>query len=469
MVATTYLPFTLEPRPRSRVRRHLVREPSALGLGVASAVGPAGVLLIDLAGARPATAALATVVTLSGVSIFLRSGRRRITPVGTFAIAGSVFIGLAALVTAPDQRFAVTPQFLHVVALAASAWYLAMAVAAGLDGTRGRSEPKTVGAARPEVPLAVLAWGLLLLAASLVLTLADLRAGRLDSVLGYAGVLLVSAYALAHARLRALPRWPLHLAVVGTAVLTWGAVSFSGGGRLNIATLGLTVLALAVVIGRWRSAKAVVVMALLPALVIAGLVRAERHGGTATVDGVVSEQTGLSSVTSPLRTMATIEADLRDGTIEPTMGDTFASTLLTPLPRGYLPGKPIGFGAVLTAHYAPELVDIGHSMAALAQGEWVWNFGLPGLVGFVVATGCLLHGLERWQRHAIMTARGTAGIVAIVAAVVAMTGVADYLWTGSHTYVVRAGFRVLVLLGVVLVIKVAGQVLPTATARPVDA
>lgn len=270
-------------------------------------------------------------------------------------------------------------------------------------------------------------------------------AGPIADGFGLAGTLMLVLWA-ASRRLRM--RWYGDLLVVASAIvfpLLWVQLTFTGGGRLVVAGVGIAAFSAWNLIKPRRAQKVLVILAIPAFLVFAGLNRATQDPDASTV---VSQGEGLGSVYSPLETWARmigpLEPETRD-LLMPRWGGTFVNTVLLPVPRDMWEDKPEGFGAELTEVFEPQMAKGPHSMAALVQGEWYANFGYAGLLLMIPVTGWVLVVLDR--THARVARDGPSSPSAWWKGVVLMccvSSIADYYWVGSFMFFARGGMAALI-------------------------
>lgn len=70
-------------------------------------------------------------------------------------------------------------------------------------------------------------------------------------------------------------------------------------------------------------------------------------------------------------------------------GLTFTTIFLKPVPRAWLPYKPMGATSLITYKLYPKLYDLGFSPAASAWGEWFLNFSWAGIIGGMTLMGMM--------------------------------------------------------------------------------
>ena len=425
-------------------RRGDLRSRRILALLTALALGTISLLLVSpVRGYAQAQLVICVAQTLFGIWVFWTHGRRWITAAGIYSLASVGFVGYAGVWWLQTQG----DQLLHEIYAATAVCYfthLAMYALFWLESDKtyphydlGRASPDlanwmlTVGLAISVVSVAVMLWrpieyvrslafvGLVLLALALMV-----RPGRLSFT-------------------------PGRFLVLGGSVYLYVVTVFSGYGRLTVVVLAACagIAAATRLPRRWM--KACVLIG-APFLVVAlnGL-RArtveELYGRAAG-----SEQ-GPDSSIGPLATFAQLIAP--NAAFSNGDGSTFWATLTVFVPRSWWSEKPLGFGSVLTEILRPDLVGTGHSMAALATGEWYYNWGWLGVVAMVPVTGLAVRWLDLFMgrvfTHRNFVTRRDAMRLAIV--VLAAGGVADYVWVGTFTFMARTGARV----GLILIVFAA--------------
>ena len=187
--------------------------------------------------------------------------------------------------------------------------------------------------------------------------------------------------------------------------IVWVQLEFEGGGRLTLAGLGIATLVAWSLVRPRRAQKIAVVLAIPLFLIFSGLNRLEKDGQrNSGSSGVLTSGDGLSSMYGPLDTWTELvqltpeeQTHSRSASVGPRYGKTFLNTLLLPIPRSMWEDKPKGFGAELTEILRAKLlredrIAPEHSMAALINGEFYVNFGIPGLVLLPFAVGWFLAG-----------------------------------------------------------------------------
>jgi hypothetical protein len=251
-------------------------------------------------------------------------------------------------------------------------------------------------------------------------------------------------------------------------LFTWTVVvGWSGSGRLAI--LQLTVALLLVFCYRTgmhrRVVKWAVALAVVPALAIGGLVEINRR---TTERGLLTRQEdfafgdGLSSMKSPLLMLGQILEGREEDAIPLHWFETFFATLVLPIPRSLWAQKPDGFGRELARNFNYEKwATSGHSDAALLPAEFVWGFGLAGLLVGVPLIVFLLRIIDTGlDRYAGLVLKPGEGRLAVVPWSILSAGVLSLWWAGTFTFWARTS---LALIGVVFLYLVAWILTP---ARP---
>ncbi|WP_426565258.1 hypothetical protein ACPPVT_02815 [Angustibacter sp. McL0619] len=379
---------------------------------------------------------ISVLALLFGVWTFWTHGRRQVTAAGVYGIGSAVFVGFAGLYWWND-RGRLLPGTLFAATAVCYFTHVGMYFLFWHRQGRGFKDLPWHPAERD-----VSNGGVLLGAVVTLCGVAAASRGALISLSGptaFAGIALMTVSLCRQTNLRALS--PLRILLIGAAFALYARYVFTGYGRLNLAALGLMV---AIVVARQvpgRTVKLVGLLGVGPALWV--FIQLRESFGRSLYGG--SGLSGIGSVVSPLRFFARLidlQASLPLGN-----GDTFLAALVTPVPSALWADKPPGFGAVLAQIFNPQVLGVGGSLAALAHGEWFYDFRWWGVVAMVAVLGLAVGWTDRW-----LLAASSRPIVhrwqllSLTGAVLASAGVVDLLWVGSQTYMARTGVRVLVLL-----------------------
>lgn len=429
--------------------------PLAVGLGWLALGGAAlgvGFALVDT-GDYYSTLALAALALLFGVWVFWCHGGSRITAVGTYNLAFALFVGFAGVYQVLNQPYQIVkgttaqPEapLLMAVALCYFAHVLTWTLFWRGDPPAGRRPPEprtTQNGAHWAIGCGIL----LLLGAVMISLNVEKRLPLVDSA-GFVGVVLLGlGMLLGSGSYRSV----INMFWVGGAFAAYFAYIFTGSGRIIIGSLGISLLVITTRSSRGRGPKLLLLLGAVPTLLFLAKLRAPEPG--APVSRAVSDQDGFGSAVGPLYSFAQLLDLDRFGMIPQEWGETFLAAVVALVPRAVWPSKPIGLGAELVPFLSPELVGAGHSDAALFYGEWVFNFGLVGLLFMIPATGFLVRGIDHLlSRASSLPLDVPHRIISYLAAVFAVAGMFDLVWVGTFTYVARGGSRILVL-GALLVL-----------------
>ena len=98
----------------------------------------------------------------------------------------------------------------------------------------------------------------------------------------------------------------------------------------------------------------------------------------------------------------------------------------------------------------PSMIGIdGFSTVALAQGEWLYNFGFFGLVFMLPVVGFGIRALDAWLTTAsLRRVQTNRQLLSLCAAICLAGGMADLAWGGSTPSGARTLPRLVVIGGV---------------------
>lgn len=323
------------------------------------------------------------------------------------------------------------------------------------SGDGGALPRQPIPSPRSVTLVGVLSGGGLLVAAATLRWLGVEGQGSLTRAAGYAGV-VVAALSLVRGKSRLGFGT---LIVLGGLFVFFFTTMFTEGGRL---VLGSLAAALGLVVcTRWRPRLLKpVALAILP---LGVYVLARMRSGSRSDLSTGYREAGIESVVWPQRRFFDVLQGITDGTLELGWGQTFANSLVAWVPRGIWEGKPVGFGYELTAIYRPELLPFGHSEAALLYGEFVYNFGVFGLLMLTGVCGVSILMLDRLLVAAQGSARESlTSLVAEAALIIVVACLLDLVWVGTWTYIERAGFAVAVLGALYVLFAVVESIAPDA-------
>ncbi|WP_344136161.1 hypothetical protein [Luedemannella flava] len=434
----------------------------------------AAVLAADaLSGIEATTYAAAAIAVLSialGVTIFLRHGGEQITVAGIYSLAFAVFGGFAGIYLVLNPSAQVTPGYLLAAGSIAYAGQVLM-WAIFWTGSGGAVARRAVFADRPSVSTVIV--GVALIAGAVFVFGGIPGLGIVSAACGFVGVVLVAV----GTQCAGPGRRMLWCVPSIAAFAVYYTHLFGGWGRIVVVSLAIAVVMVLCHRPVGRFVKPAMLVSVGPGLVALSQIHGSGFGSE------LSRERGIGSVVSPLESFAVLLAQHFDGLLPVAFGRTFLAAAVALVPRAFWPDKPVGFGAELVPYISPDLTGTAQSDAALFQGEWLFNFGLPGLLLMVPVTGVLVRWLDDLLARATARPLGTLQANLLYAAVlIAGTGVIDLVWVGTFSYAARAGARLAVLAAVLAVARLlrarSGETLepgagpgwpPTPTGGLVDA
>jgi hypothetical protein len=398
---------------------------------------------------------LSALATLFGLWVFWRHGGGRITAIGIYNFSFALFVGFAGLYNATSSPPGTSQDSL----LSAIAWcYFLHVVTWLLFWAKETPVSHGIPDVDPYVDPTVARWavrlGVLTLVAAVLVPPPGAESELLASAAGFIGTTLLGVGLL---RGPYRHHWLLCGLVIGFAVAVYAYYLFHGFGRIVLGSLGFGLLIVLAQRNRGTLVKSAVLLSAIPVLISLAKLRvrtvAQIH------PGISIHENGLESVVAPLRAFATLMTYHDFGLLPREWGKTFWAALVVVVPRAWWPGKPIGFGAELVPLLSPSLVGTGQSEAALFFGEWLFDFGLPGLLLMVPVAGIAMRGLDRLLARAMCLPLDSRGaMVRYTMAVVAAVGVIDIVWVGTFGYTSRTVFRLLIL--AVVFVVLAGRAKP---------
>lgn len=425
--------------PGSTTRRTDQTSSLLLYLVFSVTCGGCGLVLLYDAAAGQLVSGLSCMVV--GASIFIEHGGPRITAAGLYGLATAVFAGGVSLYwwieatssTDGGQMGLIT--FVALITLCIQ--YLLF--------WRSYRLTQTPPANASRIALqGTLTWGSILL-----VTLLALRPLIGDKGIHFSagGMALVMCVLLLGRNTGASRLIRLTGAVL--TVLAFYELAFTGFGRLILVTLALTGAVVFTSRVRTRLTKALMVALILPIL---GLLIALRETQTAMATG--EKLDGMGSIVNPFRDLELLYVYGQSGSLSFGYGSSFIESALFWVPRSLWPAKPPGFGTVLTEIFHPELLSVGHSMAALHLGEWYYNFGALGWALIIPGLGLLIRfiDLRLIATIRIGTLHRVSDVLRLVIWATLSAEIPSLVWVGTFTYLSRGVQRVAPLLALYLLV-----------------
>lgn len=446
--------------PDSRLQlSHVLALVSLAGISVAYFVHGQLGASSSQAGARLLFVLITLITLVWSLSVFWSDGGRLITSTGAYFLAMSVFLGLASLQIASGQPTD-AHRYLPLIVAAAhfanvATWFVRDRLRRRHGGEREQpsaDEPAPAPATKPVWPATTRywVWGL----GSAVFGLA---AWMEIEELGLQPVVVPTAYLAMVLLVFAWAVTPPPVLIPATAALAaagvlYLALFFTGPGRLVVGTLGLAGFMVLNMVRPRKWHKLVILVATVPALLIAGFIRAPVDDPRQLLVG----EAGSGSFQQPVLVFTELvmgDAGEVPRSFDRQYGVTFVEALVSWVPRGLWEDKPRGLGSRLALTLRPTVSPGVYSMAVLTHGEWYLNFWWPGLGLMALTLGWVLARFDGLQQRVLR--RPDVGVEAafrIVVVAVVAAGLANVVWGGAATFVHRTGVSFAVWLAVYVLI-----------------
>jgi hypothetical protein len=397
--------------------------------------GAAGVLALLMRSGQPGVPYDSSELTLAGLStafgvwVFWTHGRHQITAAGVYCLSVSVFVGFAGLWWWTQPGAVDPPVYIGTVTgywTTYAMWVLFW-----------RHEP-AYALIRPVSPEAT-QWAI---GMGLMVAVVGGSAGFAspDAYVQFplAGLSLVAVGLTLHRAQR--EKVIVRLGLAGLTVVVFWETAFTGFGRLNLVAIALVGVVVASGRSSRRTVKALVLAGVSPALWLLVLAR------EALTTTAGSAYDGIGSVVFPLRYFGELVQGHASGLFAYSGGQALEATLTVWIPRSLWPGKPEGFGAVLTPLLAPATVGTNNSLAAHDYGEWYYDFGWAGVIAMVLVLGVFIWAVDRLLASAAATPLVTRRqLVPLVVAVLLVVDMPNMMWVGTFGYVARTAQRLAIL------------------------
>lgn len=427
-----------------------IRRSHAALVSLLLALGSSALALLSI-NLLASLALLSAIHIAFGAVVFLRHGGSAFTATGTYLLGSSVFAGWGGMILARGETQHTMPSV-----LTASGLVLLVNLATLIVSTQTRPFVWAPRISRPVRPLlfsardserylVAIAGGL---AASWLLAILIFpRFAYFVIRFGFAAIILAVAVLFATHPARIITKsYVRRTLAIGVMAGAYFVAGFTGGGRLVLGVLGLSLLLLCNFRSPHAFHKWTCILALVPGLVWAGYVRSGQDDLLGGATAVLASADGLGSLHSPLETLGQLLDLNEEGRLDQApsrWGGTFITSSLFWVPRIWWPGKPDGFGRELTHVLLPHRLHTGHSMAALSHGEWLVNFGMLGFGLAVFALGWALRFLDIGLRKLHERPQPDPFMESILAVTTAHLVI--YAWAGSFSFASRAGLVLLFL------------------------
>ncbi|MBB2985549.1 O-antigen polymerase [Terracoccus luteus] len=366
----------------------------------------------------------------------------RVTSLGLFNYSCALFVGYAGLVAAQDDDSIVQPKYL-AIALAAS---VLTQIVVTFVAWR---EPGDVVCGRLSVSdgrwLTRCALGCLV--ALFVLQSALARGAVLIEGAAFMCVVLVAiGVGLREGSALTKPDNLYVLAAFGVY-----AAYFQGGtGRLRLVAALCAVIT--VYTFRYPLRRIKVAMVLCTPLALYALAHQRLSYQESLSVGASAGRSGLESMLSPVIVLGQLVQGQADGSVHLSFGYSFLSVPFVFVPAAFTPAwVPDALGYALVEIVDPQRAGTGFSVASTEFGEWIYNFGLLGLVAMVPLIAWLLRQLDRRMEQAMAKLAGRRDAVVVAFWAMLAGSIGDVAWSGMHIWIARSVAR-LPLLAALLVI-----------------
>ena len=367
----------------------------------------------------------------SGVRIFVAHGLGTVTATGLFGLSTSIFIGYSGLVLMSQENLRPELDNLALaVLIGLTVQIFTVIIAWGASENFKRSPFYT----RRFVTRWLTGIGSVSLILSILAHLVLPQMGLWTESAAFTAICVTSAGLIFRERVT-LFSWNTLLALA--LLFLYAEYFHSGSGRLRIVALAC---ALAVIVSaRFPLQRFKVgIVALLP-LAIAWLANSRLNFQESLSTGSSTGRTGLESMTAPLEVFSLLLDSFQEQRFVPVSGYNLLSVFAIVVPESVWPKQPVPLGYELVQFVDPEKYgDSVFSTAATSIGEGVFNFGWFGIPIVVIFAAAILRMMDSLMIKRLRMARSAAiGVLGIVLAAMLAGAVADYTWSGVHTYVAR--------------------------------
>lgn len=385
---------------------------------------------------------LGIILILHSFIYFIKHGGRYITPSGMFFLYSALIHGFSSVYIAFTGFFNVEMGQGHFIGLLLI--YFSQIIVYHLFSTHTASE-KNYQANFSNINLRQSYYGLvaLLLIAVFTISVMVLDLSTLKEAVFYFVLIFITVNIAFKKESIGIRK----IILVFTLFFLYYTFAFSGFGRINIATLLVTISMILQFKIKKKYLKSIVVLSFVPLIMIASLMR----GGT-----VGDINSGLYSIISPFYRMGQIIQLYIDGNLGLSFGQTIYAALVVLIPRNIWPSKPWNFNRQITYIFAPQYISAGHSEASVFMAELVYNFGiLFSLVVSILIIGLVLSYLDKMFIFSFKRINwGIKNIIIFTIISIASAGSMNLLWGGFSTYINRDGFRILFGLFFLLIVNI---------------
>ena len=367
----------------------------------------------------------------AGVRGFVGHGRSLVTATGLFSLSASIFIGYSGFLLLQNSRM---EPFLQYVALAVAAGLTAQVITTMLAWKDGGGAARTAPSYNRASSVWMVRAGLLglVLATALLVAMPDWHS--LAEASAFTAICILSAGLVFRADARILS-WS-SVWVAGGLIL-YAEFFHSGAGRLRLVALACS---LAVIYGlrfQRRSLKFFVI-ALLP-LALIWLANDRLALQESLAAGASEGRTGLESMVAPLEVLSLLLHSFHEQGFTPAYGYNLLSVPAMAIPETLWASQPQALGYELVMLVDPAKYGDGQfSTVASWVGEGIFNFGWWGLPVVIVFASVVLRFLDSLLQVRLSgDYTPLIRMLGVVLVAMLIGAIADYTWSGVHTYSAR--------------------------------
>lgn len=369
---------------------------------------------------------------LAGIRAFIGHGHATITATGLFALSTSMFIGYSGVILAGQDAALAKWQY---VALASGAGLTAQILTTLLAWRRLNHETLDKRWFSSETANWAVCAGFSVLSLSAGLHIAFPGMQTWSGASAFTAICILAAGLLLRENSQMLSWRTL---VIGATLVLYSEFFHAGTGRLLLVALACAIAVIYAARFQSRSFKLAIVILIPLALWWMAhdrLALEESLGQT-----VAAERTGLESMTASLNVFALLLEALHEQNFTPSSyGYNLLSVPALLIPESVWPNQPQALGYEVVRFYDPARYGDGiFSTVVSFAGEGIYNFGWLGLAIVIVVAAAALRVLDsiligqlKENRTAVL------GLMGIVLVAMLAGAIADYTWSGVHTYAAR--------------------------------
>lgn len=386
---------------------------------------------------------------LAGVRAFIGHGEGTVTVTGLYGLSTSMFVGYSGLILVDQTSLQSLLKELSLASVFGLTAQIATIALAWGKPNRFHHEPFRTSKLGADWLARI---GLCALVLSILVDIALPQLGFWAESAAFTAISVTAAGLIFRDNVR-LFSW--QTAVILALVLLYSEFFHSGSGRLRIVALACSVAVILTARFPLRRLKVAIVAAIPLAIGWLASMRLELQESLST--GSSAGRTGLESMTAPLEVFSLMVKSIMEHRFVPEYGYNLLSVIATLIPKSIWPNKPMALGYELVQFVSPERYGDGlFSTAATSTGEGVFNFGWLGIPVVIVFAASVLRLLDsamiKRLRDYTPTVLSVLGIVLIA---ILAGAVADYTWSGVHTYIARMIARIPVFILIIVLARMS--------------